>query len=127
VKKLTKKEQAIIDNLDPKCEDCEHYRDHRGRMMCHAMAPFLAYKETARLRPHGSTMNCGTEGQHFKPNASLHAPAPESALGGPVARRRLRGASVAAKAAAIKMQSKQPHLRRPEAASPAATAPGGVE
>jgi hypothetical protein len=73
VKKLTKRERAIIDNLDPRCEDCAHYRDHRGNPMCHAMAPFLAYKETARRRPHGSTMNCGTEGQHFKPNARPHA------------------------------------------------------
>ena len=69
MKKLTKKQREIIDNLNPRCEDCEHYREHKGRMMCHAIAPFLAYKETARLHPHGTTMNCGTEGKHFKPNA----------------------------------------------------------
>jgi len=73
VKKLTKKEREIIDNLSPRCEDCAYYRDHYGKIMCHAMAPFLAYKKTARLRPHGTTKNCGTEGQHFKPNVGSEA------------------------------------------------------
>lgn len=68
MKKLTKKEREIINNLDPKCEDCKHYRNHNGRLMCHRMTPFLACKETQRLCPAGSTMNCGTEGRHFSPN-----------------------------------------------------------
>lgn len=71
MKKLTKKQQKIIDELNPKCEDCIHYRDNNGRLMCHYMLPFLVYKETARIRPHGETMNCGIEVQHFSPKTHI--------------------------------------------------------
>lgn len=72
MKRLTKQDRKIIDNLDPRCEDCKYYRDHNGRMMCYVMIPFLALKETARRRPRGTTMNCGTEGHYFVPNAFHH-------------------------------------------------------
>ena len=71
MKKLTKKQQEILDNLDPRCEDCQHYRRWRGSMMCHRLSPFLASKETQRLRQAGSTMNCGTEGREFMPNKEV--------------------------------------------------------
>lgn len=69
MKTLTKKQSEIIDNLSPRCEDCKHYRSDTGRMMCQRMSPFLAYKHTQRLRPRGTTMNCGIEGFNFEPNA----------------------------------------------------------
>ena len=68
MKKITKKQQEIIDNLNPPCEDCLYYRRWRGEMMCYRLSPFLASKETQRIRQAGSTMNCGTEGRHFTPN-----------------------------------------------------------
>jgi len=73
MQKLTKKQRAIIGNLDPKCEDCQHFRQHRGVIMCHRMTPFLAYKETQRLKPQYGTMNCGIEGTGFLPNKMLSA------------------------------------------------------
>lgn len=76
MKKLTKKQREIIDNLNPRCEDCAHYRAHRGAMMCHRLTPFLAYKETQRLHPAGSTMNCGTAGREFTPNNKVSGPEP---------------------------------------------------
>lgn len=74
MKKLTKKQKLIIENLNPKCEDCIHYLksetsrpylDNDGKLMCYFMYPFAAYKEARRLHPHGKTFNCGIEGQHF--------------------------------------------------------------
>ena len=76
MKKLTKKQQEIIDNLKPRCEDCLFYRRWRGAMMCYRISPFLASKETQRLRPAGSTMNCGIEGRHFMPNQRVSGPTP---------------------------------------------------
>jgi hypothetical protein len=73
MKKLTKKQREIIDNLNPRCEDCKHYRDRNGKMMCYALEPFLAYKETQRLARGG--MNCGPEGANFEPNATGQRPA----------------------------------------------------
>jgi hypothetical protein len=67
---LTHKERVTLQNLDPKCEDCDYYREYNGRLMCHAMAPFYAAKETARRRPRGKTKNCGKEGYYFKPKES---------------------------------------------------------
>lgn len=68
--KLTKKQQAVIDGLVPRCEDCDHYKDYKGRLMCHQLSPFLATKETQRLRPAaGMSMNCGTAGRWFTPAA----------------------------------------------------------
>ena len=70
MKKLTKKQREIIASLNPRCEDCQHYRAHKGKMLCHYLAPFLATKETQRLRPrYGVSLNCGTEGLHFAPIA----------------------------------------------------------
>ena len=70
MKKLTKRNREITENLNPRCEDCAHYKESRGRMMCHFMEPFLASKETQRLRPRsGVSMNCGTAGHNFTHNA----------------------------------------------------------
>lgn len=75
MKKLTKKQGEIIANLQPRCEDCQHYRESKGTMMCHYLAPFLATKETQRLRPRtGVSLNCGTEGRNFAPIDQAHAP-----------------------------------------------------
>jgi hypothetical protein len=75
MKKLTKKQSAIIENLNPRCEDCHHYRAHKAKMMCHYMTPFLATKETQRLASTaGNRMNCGTEGRNFAPNIPTMEP-----------------------------------------------------
>jgi hypothetical protein len=68
--KLTKKEQAIIANLNPKCEDCRHYKNEESDvMMCFHAAPFIAYKETQRLKENcfPRNMNCGIKGRWFQP------------------------------------------------------------
>ena len=72
MKKLTKKQREIIASLNPRCEDCRHYRDTTGKMMCHYLSPFLATKETQRLAStSGVKMNCGTEGRNFAPNSVI--------------------------------------------------------
>lgn len=71
MKKLTKKQQEIIGTLSPRCEECRYYKKWRGEMMCHWMSPFISSKENQRLRPAGSTMNCGIEGRHFMPNPKV--------------------------------------------------------
>ena len=68
MKRLTNKQHEIIANLSPKCEDCKHYRENKGVMMCHFMSPFLAYTEYQRVHPAAGTMNCGTEGRNFTHN-----------------------------------------------------------
>lgn len=65
MKQLTKRERDILANIDPRCEDCEHYREHRGSMMCHYASPFLAYTHTQRRTKPKRSMNCGAEGNNF--------------------------------------------------------------
>jgi hypothetical protein len=72
MKKLTKKQQAIIAGLFPKCEDCRHYKPHGDKMMCFRMDPFIAAKETQRVRESVKTsLNCGTQGLHFSPKTEV--------------------------------------------------------
>jgi hypothetical protein len=72
MKKLTKKQQAIIAGLSPKCEDCRHYKPHGDKMMCFRMEPFLATKETQRVRESVKpSLNCGTQGLNFSPKIEV--------------------------------------------------------